>query len=170
MKIYNVHERYLDLLPEKAGALINGLSGQDDGLWPGDRWPKMKLDSPLGEGASGGHGPVRYTVSEYTPGRRVVFQFDGTGLTEGLDGRHFFEVVSRRKYLVFRHVVDAGCDLKNWLKWHLLIRPMHDALIEDALDRAERELNGSVSRPARWGIWVRFLRWLVSRKARSKEG
>ncbi len=36
---------------------------------------------------------MRYHVAEYHPGRRVVFQFAADGLTGGLDGRHFFEVV-----------------------------------------------------------------------------
>ncbi|UNO43730.1 DUF2867 domain-containing protein [Streptomyces sp. MST-110588] len=35
----------------------------------------MRFDRPLGVGAYGGHGPVRYRVSAYDPGRRIRFDF-----------------------------------------------------------------------------------------------
>ena len=97
----------------------------------------MRFDAPLQTGASGGHGPIRYHVSDYVPGRRVEFQFDRKGMAAGLDGRHYFEVISRRDHVLLRHVVDAECDFRTWMKWHVMIGPMHDALLEDALDRAQ---------------------------------
>jgi hypothetical protein len=45
-----------------------------------------------------------------------------------------------------------------WFAWPIAVRWMHDALIEDAFDNAEREVTGSVTKPARWSRWVRFLR------------
>ncbi len=165
MKIYNVHERQIQASPGTVGTVLDSLSGPDDRLWPWDRWPAMKFDSPLCEGVNGGHGPVTYSVSEYVPGRRVVFQFDGKGLAAGIDGHHFFEVVSGDAYPVLRHVVDAECDFRNWLKWHVIIGPLHDALLEDALDKAESELSGRPpAKPARWNTWVRFLRWMIRKR------
>lgn len=166
MRVYNVHERRVNAQPDTVGDFIDSLSGSDDRLWPRGKWPPMRLDSPLGEGARGGHGPVRYRVSEYIPGRRVVFQFEDSGLTSGLDGRHFFEVVPRRRFVLLRHIVDAECDMRNWLKWGLFTGPMHDALLEDALDRLETGIGGLSGKPRRWSLWVRFLRWMVARKAR----
>lgn len=166
MKIYNVHERRLNTTADSVGILIDSLGGEDDQLWPWDAWPPMKFDSPLKEGARGGHGPVRYRISEYVPGRRIEFMFDTSGLTEGLDGRHLFEIVCRSEYLVLRHIVDAECDFKSWMKWHVLVGPMHDALLEDSLDRAEKKLHGKLSTKAVWSPWVRFLRWGMARKRR----
>ena len=164
MKIYNVHERNFEATPQAAGGLIDSLSGVDDSLWPRDKWPPLELDAPLGKGARGGHGPVRYTVSEYVPGQRVEFRFDESGLAAGLDGRHVFEVVERRQGALLRHVVDAQCSLGDWFKWQLLIGPLHDALLEDSLDLAEQKLQGGIKKPARWTLWTRMLRRLVARR------
>ena len=163
MKILNIHERRLNASPEQAGNVVNTLSMPEDRLWPGGKWPPMKFDSELRVGATGGHGPIRYHVSEYVPGRRVEFQFERKGLAAGLDGRHYFEVIPRRNYVQLRHVVDAECDVKSWLKWHLVIGPMHDALLEDALDRAQTALNQPPERPARWSRRVRLLRRMAQR-------
>jgi len=165
MKIYNRHERKIQAPAAEVGATLDTLSGPADQLWPKDNWPPMQFDTSLREGARGGHGPVRYSVTEYLPGHRVVFQFEVAGLTNGLDGRHFFEVIPRRDCTLIRHVVDAACDLQTWAKWRILIESMHDALIEDAFDRVEQRLHGGFEKRSRWSRWVRFLRKMRGRKA-----
>ena len=165
MKVYNVHERRLDAEPEVVGALIDNLAGPDEKLWPKGQWPAMEMEPDLRPGACGGHGPVRYRMAEYVPKRRAAFQFEDHGLTAGLDGWHFFEVAPRRKGVVLRHVIDVDCGFKDWLRWWFAIRPMHNALLEDALDLAQQEVDGPVAKPAKWGIWVRCLRWIVARGA-----
>ncbi len=164
MKILNIHERSMDGPAPAVSELLDGLSGPNDRLWPGDRWPPMKLDAPLGVGSAGGHGPVRYCVSEYTPGRKVVFNFDKSGLVTGLAGRHWFEVIPNGKQTLLRHVIEASCDFRTWIFWSLVVKPLHNALLEDALDRAERALNPSSQSSSRWNPWVRFLRSLLKRK------
>jgi hypothetical protein len=52
--IRNVHERVLDAAPSEAGALIDGLAGEHDRLWPSERWPAMRLDRPLAVGRAAG--------------------------------------------------------------------------------------------------------------------
>jgi hypothetical protein len=168
MKVYNIHERNLQARPEDVGGLIDGLSGQDDMLWPTDRWPAMEFDSSLREGAKGGHGPVRYSVHEYVPGQRVAFRFDENGLIGGIDGRHLFEVVPRRTHVVLRHIVDAECDFTYWLKWHFIVGPLHDALLEDSLNLAEYAIHGGVKKEGRWSPWVRFLRWMMARQRKKQ--
>ena len=163
MRIRNVHERVMVGPREVAAGLVDGLSGPNDRLWPGDAWPSLQLDMPLCVGAAGGHGPVRYRVSEYEPGRKVAFRFDNSGLAAGLDGGHYFEVAERGEQVTLRHVIEAKCDLRTWLHWLLLIEPLHDALLEDALDRAELAVNPSFSGSSRWSLWVRFLRFLVKK-------
>ena len=164
MKVLNIHERSMKVEPAEAGGAIDGLSGREDFLWPRHRWPAMRFDGPLAVGASGGHGPIRYSVSEYIPGRRVEFRFSGEGAVAGLDGRHFFEVIPRKGHVVLRHVVDAECDCKSWLRWRFLIGPLHDALLEDALAGADRRLANSEAKLPDWSPWVRFLQWRLRKK------
>ena len=170
MKIWNAHERRLDAPPERVGAILDTLSSKNDRLWPGDRWPPMRFNAPLRLGARGGHGPIRYAVSAYVPGRIAEFQFDGTGLTAKWDGRHLFEVIPRRSHVILRHTVDAACDPRTWLTWFFVIRPMHDACLEDAFDRAESGLGIGPKRPARWGLWVRLMRRMAAKKATRSAG
>lgn len=152
----NVHERRLAGDP---GPLIDSLASAGDRLWPGDRWPAMRLDRALGPGARGGHGPIRYFVESYEPGRRVVFRFSPDF---PVDGTHRFEVVDGR---VLRHVAEGRT--RGWmiLGWPLAIRWLHDALLEDALDQAEADLAGRplVRRPL--GRGVRLLRAALARRA-----
>jgi hypothetical protein len=93
MPILDVHQRYLPTGAEQAGALLDGLAGPGDRLWPADRWPPLRLDRPLAVGATGGHGPIPYHVQEYLPGRRVVFRFSPRF---GVQGTHRLEVRHRQ--------------------------------------------------------------------------
>jgi len=54
----------------------------------------MKFDKPLSVSANGGHGPIRYFVEEYEPGKRVVFRFTGPN---GFDGCHGYDVFELEK-------------------------------------------------------------------------
>jgi hypothetical protein len=85
VRIHNVHERSLPVLPDRVGGLLDGLSTDPDPLWPTGHWPPMRFDRTLGPGAAGGHGPIRYRVKEHDPGRRVRFRFTGP---PGLSGRN----------------------------------------------------------------------------------
>ena len=151
----NVHERWMPVTPEQAGAVLDSLSGPDDKLWPHGAWPSIRFDRPLAVGAVGGHGPIRYWVEEYQPGRRVRFRFTDTAM---LDGWHAFEVEPRDGGVVFRHVLEGRLGGKMHLLWPLAIRWFHDAVVEDGFDRAETALLGEPREPARWSPWVRFLR------------
>jgi hypothetical protein len=163
MRIRNEHARALDALPHSAGALIDGLASPNDRLWPRSRWPSMSFDRPLSVGARGGHGPVRYCVGDYVPGRRIAFRFEDSGITAGMRGHHRFEVVEENGHTVLRHLIEARCGFATWAKWLLVIRPLHDALLEDVLDRAEEVLGCKRGAGARWSLWVRVLRRVLSR-------
>jgi hypothetical protein len=49
------------------------------------------------------------------------------------------------------------------LSWPLVFRPLHDALVEDSLDLAERAVSARLATPARWSRYVRLLRCLLRR-------
>jgi hypothetical protein len=47
------------------------------------------------------------------------------------------------------------------LSWPLAFRWMHDACLEDALDRAEAACTDTAPPPSRWSPYVRLLRSLA---------
>ncbi len=169
MRILNVHERRIAAAPDAVGDIVGTLGSSGDRLWPGSpagAWPPMRLDRPLAVGARGGHSRVRYHVASYVPGRSVRFEFEDDGTTRGLRGGHRFEVEPSGAETILRHVIEADAMSPAALvRWILLLRPLHDALMEDALDRAEMALTGRVARPSRWSAWVRFLSAVLGRKA-----
>jgi hypothetical protein len=157
MQVRNVHRRTLGSTDVLA-ALIDGLAGPDDRLWPGDLWPPMRLDRPLQVGARGGHGPIRYQVEEYEPGRYVRFRFERP---RGFDGYHEFSRLGgpeRPDELV--HAIHARMHGLARVTWPLLYRPLHDALIEDALDRAQAACGHRGGRTG-WSSYVKWIRRIV---------
>ncbi|WP_367136736.1 SRPBCC family protein [Saccharothrix sp. HUAS TT1] len=149
--IRNVHTR---LIPDSADLVDRVVE-----LWPSDRWPALVLDRPLGAGADGGHGFVRYRCTGHEPGRRVEFTF---APSLGLVGAHAFEAVPGG----LRHTLTGRPRGLMRLWWPLAVRWLHDALVEDLLDNAARAAGHPPARPARWSAWVRLLRSAVRRATR----
>lgn len=159
MRVLNVHERGYPVSVERLGELLDSLASEKDGLWPRHSWVAMEFDRPLGVGADGGHGPIRYSVEEYRPGESVRFRFCGP---KGFDGVHFFEVVeSGEERSKLRHTIEMETRGLAVVLWPLMIRPLHDALIEDAFATAEASL-GLAPQMTPWSLRVRFLRWVMS--------
>lgn len=158
VKVHNTHERRLAATPDRVGALLDALASDADRLWPGRTWPRMAFDRPLAVGASGGHGPIRYTVEAYEPGRAIRFRFTGPA---GFDGWHGFDVIPAPDGTVLRHTVAMQARGRARLSWPLLYGPLHDALLEDALAQAQATLGLAPDIPP-WPHRVRLLRWLLS--------
>ncbi|MGC9440419.1 SRPBCC family protein [Streptomyces sp. WG5] len=162
MAVLNVHERTLPVPPAEVGVLIDSLGGEEDRLWPPD-WPPVRFEGPLAVGVPGGHGPVRYVVSHYVPGRWVRFRFTGP---RGFEGFHEFSVEcldGRRT--VLRNTLVVRPRGVRWLAWVLVVRPLHDAAFRRSLDCAERALTGRVAHPVRENRYVRLLRAAAARRA-----
>ncbi|MCC6243423.1 MAG: SRPBCC family protein [Gemmatimonadaceae bacterium] len=160
MRVLNVHERELSASQEQAGSLINSLASREDRLWPKHSWPRMQLDRPLGVGATGGHGPVRYFVEAFVPSQSVTFRFTGP---RGFDGYHRYDIVhDRDQHFLLRHTLQMTAKGPALVSWPLVFRPLHDALIADSLATAEASL-GRPPQVKRWSLWVRVLRNLVGR-------
>lgn len=160
MAVVNIHLRHLPAPASEVGALVDTLAGADDALWPVHHWPAMRFDRPLGVGAVGGHGPVRYAVEHYVPGCWVRFRFTGP---RGFDGFHEFTVHPTADGVDLVHLLAMKARGRARFTWPLAYRWMHDALLEDCLDRAEHALTGSVSNPAQWTGRVRLLRRIAER-------
>jgi hypothetical protein len=149
----NVHERPINAPVEVVGALLDRLASADDPLWPTPAWPPLHFDRPLAVGATGGHGPIKYSVEAYEPGRRVRCRFDPSLA----DGHHELTVEAREDgRCVMRHVISARMRGVMLLLWPLSIRWLHDALIEDLLDNAELAATGRLRKPAAWPAVVRW--------------
>ncbi|WP_305094465.1 SRPBCC family protein [Prescottella sp. R16] len=162
--IRNVHHRMIPADARVVGELLDTLASDDDRLWPCHRWPAMRFTGPLGVGAVGGHGPVRYSCEDYVPGRRVTFRFRRP---RGFVGTHGFVVEpvdASRTRLTHRLEIDARGPAR--IGWPLIWRPLHDALIEDALDRAENAVVPHRHRePRPLSGYVRLLRRCASGRA-----
>lgn len=148
----------LDATPDRVGALLDTLASDTDRLWPWRTWPRMAFDRPLAVGATGGHGPIRYTVEAYGPGRAIRFRFTGPA---GFDGYHAFDVIPGKDGTLLRHTVAMQARGRARFTWPLLYGPLHDALLEDALAHAQAAL-GLAPDDVPWPRRVRLLRWLVS--------
>ncbi|MET4097603.1 hypothetical protein ABIB51_004559 [Arthrobacter sp. UYCu712] len=158
--VLNVHEREIVASLKDVGTLIDSLASKSDLLWPRKEWPSMRLDQPLGVGAAGGHGPVRYFVASYEPGRRVEFQFTGPA---GFHGNHAFTAIRLTEQLtMLRHELALSPRGPAMFTWPIFFRPLHDALIEECLDRAEYECDARSDFPSRRSMWTRILRASLS--------
>lgn len=162
--VKNVHTRELNASLSEAGPLIDCLASKDDLLWPVKCWPPMKLDRPLGVGAAGGHGPSGYVVEEYRQGIYIRFRFTGP---PGFIGTHAFDIEEVGPERVrIRHVIDMRVEGSGWFTWNFFARWLHDALIEDAFDRAREYLERRPVPQRKWSWGVRFLRWLMRPRKR----
>lgn len=160
----SLHERRLSVESSKASPAIDTVAMRS-GIWSPD-WPAMVLDRGLTVGSSGGHGIMGCSVDEYVPGQRVRFTFSAP---RGFHGWHEFTVVP----------ADGCCDLRHTLVvepvgltrvlWPMVLRPLHDALVEDAFDEAEQRLTGSHTK-SEWSWWVRLLRRVFLTLQRFRRG
>lgn len=155
--IRSVHERTIEAPAAAVGALLDRLSSPDDPIWPSPAWPPMRFDSPLGVGADGGHGFVRYHVTAYEPGRRVRFDF-----TPPASGHHEFVIEPLgEERCRLRHTLQLKRRGGMALGWPLAVRWIHDTVVEEVFDNAERATTGTATSPVHRSPWVRLLHRLT---------
>ncbi|MFD5102070.1 DUF2867 domain-containing protein [Streptomyces albidochromogenes] len=152
-EIRDVHERVVQAPAEVVGSLLDRLSATDDPIFPTPAWEPMSFDGPLGVGACGGHGPVRYSVAAYEPGRRVRFAFAPPG-----NGFHEMTVEPLGPgRCVVRHVLEQDLRGAQLLLWRAVVKAVHGTVVEEVFDNIERVAAGAVESPVRWSPWVRLL-------------
>jgi hypothetical protein len=165
MPILNVHERELPVPAGDVGRLLDRLGSVDDPLWPAPTWSPMRFDRPLGVGADGGHGRIRYRVTRHEPGRLVECTFDPAS---GCHGVHTFELEPRgTDRCVLRHRVTGRTTGAMRLWWPLVVRSCHDAVLEHLLDNAERAVTGRVRTPTRYSLRARLVTAVQHGRVRS---
>jgi hypothetical protein len=161
MKTINIHKRNIHKPIAEVGPLLNSLSSKNDQLWPHENWSPMKFDRDLIEGAMGGHGPIKYTVTKFKQGKMINFEF-----TEplGFQGNHWFELKQiDEKKTEITHTINMNVSGPDIFFWPIVIRPLHNALIEDSFDKLQRKL-GIETQTSRWNPWVKFIRFMFKMK------
>lgn len=163
MNISNIHQRPYRHPPETLATILDSLASPDDRLWPWETWPPMRLSQGLEVGSHGGHGPIGYTVVEYLRGRSLVFRFTKP---ESFRGTHRFEILALEEgRSLLRHSISMIVNWHGLLLWVVAIRWLHDALLEDALDKVDRQLSLHPV-ASQHGFWVKFLRRVLRRGKR----
>ncbi|QSB06361.1 hypothetical protein [Natronoglycomyces albus] len=157
----NIHERVIEAPVQSVAGLLNNLGQPEDRLWPSEKWVPMVMDRPLAVGAAGGHGEIRYRVTEFEPGKRVRFAFHPKS---GIDGTHEMTLVALGKRRCrLRHEFHGRPTGFMRILLPLVVIHLHNALLEDLLDNAQRAATGAVAKPATWSWWVRLWHWIVER-------
>ncbi|WP_341224955.1 hypothetical protein [uncultured Arcticibacterium sp.] len=160
MKIINIHKRVIQQPKPEFAKLFNTLATENDMIVATDKWSPIKLDKGLQVGSKGGHGPIKYFVTEFKPEKSITFQFD----MPGFNGFHRFELTElATNKTEISHIIDMITTGSATLKWTLAIRWLHDTYIEDAFDKVENHLTKD-KKSSNWNLWVRILRRLIKPK------
>lgn len=155
MLVRNIHTREYAADTETIWAQLQKLSAKDDPIWPFETWPRMVMRPGLAKGASGGHGPIRYTIEKITDGKEIKFRFTAP---KGFNGFHLFRLEGDGNTCTLIHEIIMKTSGSAAFTWPLAIRYLHDALIEDAFTKLERTLN-LPQKAIKWSLWVRLLRY-----------
>lgn len=162
MKVINIHKRVLQQPKTEIVKLFETLATANDMMLATDKWPPMKLDKGLQVGSKGGHGPIKYFVTEYQPEKSITFQFTLTGF----NGFHRFDIKElEANKTELSHIINMTTTGSATLKWGLAIRWLHDAFIEDAFDKVENHFT-TYKKNSEWNLWVRTLRKIMKPKRR----
>jgi hypothetical protein len=146
VKVHEEHRRELSASPSAAASLLD----HPERMWPADRWPAFRPD---------GFGFLRHELVEHLPGERIVYKITGP---RGLSGVHGWTLEVSDDTAVLRHSVDAECRGLMQLGWPLVVQPIHAAVHEDVLDRADSVLGGMPAGHP-WSRRVRMLRWAIGK-------
>lgn len=161
MKITNIHKRIINQPKESISIILDSLSSNNDRLWPKEKWPPMIFRKGLKEGAIGGHRPIKYSIKKYIPGSLIEFNFMKP---DGFKGIHKFEITEIEKDKIeLKHTINMNVSAKGIFTWYFTIKWLHDALLEDCLDKVENNFLTEKIKTD-WNFWVRFLRSIFRRK------
>lgn len=87
MQMKNVQRRVIPAPPQAVSVHVERIAERTNTVWPSHAWPPLLLDHGLTPGSAGGHGPIKYSVTEHESGDRIRFGFKPGA---GLDGWHEF--------------------------------------------------------------------------------
>jgi hypothetical protein len=160
MKITNIHTRVIKQSKDKVSQILDTLSSNDDKLWPNETWPPMIFRNGLKEGSIGGHGPIEYSIRKYIPGNIIEFQFLKPDRFKGIHKFDITELDSEQTEI--KHTIQMTLSGKGTLTWYIAIKWLHDALLEDCMDKVENQFSEE-QKYTQWNLWVRILRKMLKR-------
>jgi hypothetical protein len=161
MKVTNIHQRVIHQSKDKISQILDSLSSKDDQLWPHERWPPMIFKKGLSEGAVGGHGPIKYSIQKYISGNTIEFKFIKP---DGFKGIHKFDITEiDSEKTELKHTIKMSLSGKSIFTWYLAIKWLHDALLEDCMDKVENYFIEE-SKCTEWNLWVCLLRKILKKK------
>ncbi len=156
MKVTTVHRRFIASPFDVVSSVLKTIGTHNDKVWPVDKWPAMRFQEGLKVGASGGHGPIRYTISAHRSGKHIRFAFIRPKLFHGY---HEFELhMQSCSSCVLIHRINMNVVGWGIVQWIVAIRFLHDALLEDLLDKVEGNCVVKPKAKHNWSTWVRLLR------------
>lgn len=83
---------------------------------------------------------------------------------DGFNGIHKFEITEIEKDKTeLKHTLNMELSGRGILIWHIAIKWLHNALIEDCLDKAGNHFLKD-KKKTRWNFWVFFLRRFLRKK------
>ncbi|OUR91080.1 hypothetical protein A9Q87_11435 [Flavobacteriales bacterium 34_180_T64] len=158
MKVINIHKRIIDRPVTEVSKLMYSLATKEDQIWPNEKWPAMRFKYGLVVESEGGHGMIRYKIESYQPRERIKFRFLKP---RGFIGFHQleFKAVNAKQTKVM-HSINMRTTGIATLKWIVVIRSLHNALIEDAFDKIEN-LYLIQNKQSTWSVWVKLWRFLL---------
>ncbi|WP_299526626.1 hypothetical protein [Winogradskyella sp.] len=162
MRVVNIHKRKIHQPKEKVSQLFNTLATKDDQIWPYENWPAIKFNNGIQIGSKGGHGRIRYTVIQLIEGEYMKFQFSKPKGFTGIHELKVNAVDSLNTEII--HEIRAKTSFKATILWVLVIRWLHDALIEDAFDKVENYFTNG-QKATEHSSWVKLLREVYKRKS-----
>jgi hypothetical protein len=140
-------------------AIIDTFADDDSILWPVEVWPRDRFESKLALNACGGHGGTRYSVAEYVPGHFLKFEFT---FPKSYHGFHSFRLTQvKNQQWLLEHNTFIKTNVWKWFLWVMLISPVHNALIQDAFDKAEKYASTNLLFLSKWPLRVYFIRHLL---------
>ena len=161
MKISNIHQRDYDLSVSLLSEILDSLSSENDLLWPNEEWMPMILDNGLKANSNGGHGPIGYYVQRYEYGKIVEFCFTMPKEFVGIHKFEIIELASNKTRL--QHTIEMQVNLKGLFSWYFVVKWLHDALLEDSLDKVYNLHNESQIKTPH-SFWVKTLRKILKPK------
>ena len=162
MQVINIHKRTINQPKEKVSQLFKTLASSKDLIWPYENWPAIRFKEGLKVGSKGGHGRIRYTITEFKEGECIRFQFSKP---EGFNGTHELKIRTiNEDSTEISHEINAELTLKATILWVFVIRWLHDALIEDAFDKVENYFTPN-KKVTTYNFWVTLLREAYKRQS-----
>ena len=159
MKVLNIHKRTITKPKEKVSRLLETLATKTDEIWPIEHWPAIKFKDGLNIGSKGGHGPIKYTIEKYQPHDFIQFRFSKP---VGFKGIHKFEILALEKNKTeIRHTIEMTTVGISTLIWIIVICPLHNALLEDALDKIENRFI-EIKKKTTWNLLVKIWRYILA--------